>query len=225
MWLRQMPAELHWSSWHVANGFAGTGTIENPYGSLTNALADASAGTATIYTPFGGTYNENITLVSGAKVLSNGPTQTVTTQFGDQVLPFSGSQTDLTGLPTLTGNVTMAGNAQFSGFDVTGQVSASAVTGFTIDNSVVTNAAGDAVSITGATASTLTNLKLSSGAGSGLNLNDSAAALTDLHVTSATTHGVEVTTTATARTVTVNNLTVDSAGQHGVHRTSVGPVR
>lgn len=201
---------------HVANGFAGTGTFENPYGTLTAALADASAGTATIYTPYGGTYNENINLVSGATVLSNGPTQTVETQFGNQVLPFSGSHTNLTGLPSLTGNVTMAGNSRFSGFDVTGQISASAVTGFTIDNSVVNNAAGDAISITGATASTLTNLKLTSGAGSGLNLNDSSATITDLQVTSATTNGLQVTTTATARTVSVNNLTVNAAGQHGV---------
>ena len=201
---------------HVANGFAGTGTFENPYGTLTNALADPAAGTSIIYTPFGGTYAENVTLVPGATVLSNGPVQAVTTQFGNQTLPFSGSSTDLSALPTLTGNVTMADNARFSGFNVTGQVSATAVTGFTVDNSVIANAAGDAVTVTGATASTLTNLRVSSGAGRGLFLNDSSASISDLHVTSATTNGFEVTTAATARTVTVNNLTVDASGQHGV---------
>ncbi len=201
---------------HVANGFAGTGTFENPYGTFTNALADGAAGTSIIYTPFGGNYVENVALVAGSRVLSNGPTQTVTTQFGDQQLPFSGSSTDLSALPKITGNVSMANTSRFSGFDVTGSLTAAAVTGFTVDNSVITNPAGDAVSVTGATASTLTNLRVSSGAGRGLLLNDSAAVVSDLKVLAATTNGLEVTTGATARIVTVNNLTVDAAGAHGV---------
>ena len=201
---------------HVANGFAGTGTFENPYGTLSNALLDGAAGNSTIYTPFGGNYVENVTLVAGAKVLSNGPVQTVETQFGRQQLPFSGGQADLIGLPTVTGNVTMASNSQFSGFDVTGGLSSAGATAFTIDNSVITNPAGDAVSITGAVASTLTNLRVTSGAGRGVFLNNSAASITDLRVVNAATNGLEITTGATARTVTVNNLTIDAAGQHGV---------
>lgn len=201
---------------HAANGFAGTGTFENPYGTLTNALADGAAGTSIIYTPFGGNYVENVSLVPGARVLSNGPTQTVATQFGDQQLPFSGSSTNLAALPTITGNVVMANTSRFSGFDVTGGLSAAGVTGFTVDNSVITNPVGDAISVTGATASTLTNLRVSSGAGRGVFLNDSAAAVTDLKVLATTTNGLEVTTAATARIVTVNNLTIDAAGAHGV---------
>ena len=207
---------------HVANGFAGTGTFENPYGTLTNALADGAAPTSLIYTPFGGNYVENVTLVAGARVLSNGPKQTVITQYGEQPLPFSGSSTDLSALPTMTGNVSMANNSRFSGFDVTGGLSAVGVTGLTVDNSVITNPVGDAVTVTGAAASTLTNLRLSSGAGRGLFLNNSAAAVTDLHVTSATTNGVEVTTGATARAVTINNLTVAAAGAHGVDLNTTG---
>lgn len=201
---------------HVANGFAGTGTFENPYGTLTNALGDGAAGTSIIYTPFGGNYVENVTLVPGARVLSNGPAQTVETQFGTQPLPFSGTSPDLSALPTITGNVAMADDSRFSGFDVTGGLTAAAVTDFTVDNSVITNPAGDAVSINGATASTLTNLRVSSGAGRGVFLNNSAAAITDLEVTTATTNGLEVTTTATPRIVTLSNLTVDAAGLHGV---------
>ena len=202
---------------HVANVPAGgTGTFEDPYDTLTNALADGAAGTSIIYTPFGGNYVENVTLVLGARVLSNGPVQTVATQFGDQQLPFSGSSPDLSALPTITGDIAMANASRFSGFDVTGGLTAVAVTGFTVDNSVITNPVGDAVSVTGATASTLTNLHVSSGAGRGVFLNNSAAAVTDLKVISATTNGLEITTAATARIVTVKNLTVDSAGAHGV---------
>ncbi len=81
---------------------------------------------------------------------------------------------------------------------------------------MITNPAGDAVSITGAVASTLTNLRVTSGAGRGVFLNNSAASITDLRVVNAATNGLEITTGATARTVAVNNLTIDAAGQHGV---------
>lgn len=201
---------------HVANGPVGVGTFESPYNSITAAMADPNAGTSTVYTPFGGNYTENVTLVAGTKLLSNGPVQSVTTQFGVQQLPFSGAHTNLTSLPSITGNVTLASNTQFSGFDVTGGVTGVAATGFTIDNTVVNHAAGDALSITGAAASTLNNIKLTSGAGRGLFLNNSSSTITDLHVVNATANGVEITTAATARTVTVTNLTVDAAGLNGV---------
>jgi hypothetical protein len=201
---------------HVANGSAGTGTFENPYGTISAAMADANAGSSIVYTPFGGNFVENVNLTAGTKLLSNGPVQSVTTQFGVDTLPFSGQHTDLNSLPTLIGNVTLASNTQFSGFEVSGGVSSAAATAFTVENSVITNAAGDALSIAGAGTSTLTNLTLTSGAGRGLFLFNSAANVNDLHVVNAATNGVEVTTGAATRRVTINNLTVDAAGQHGV---------
>ena len=112
---------------HVVNGGAGDGTFEDPYGTLTAALADPAAGTSIIYTPQGATFVESITLVPGAQVLSNGPVQRVETQFGLTKLPFSGSGTVFSDLPTLTGDVDMADDSQFSGFDVTGQITATGV--------------------------------------------------------------------------------------------------
>lgn len=207
---------------HVRNGAAGTGTIESPFGTLAAALAAPNAGSSIIYTPNGGTFNENVTLVDDAQLLSNGPVQTVTTQFGEQRLPFSGRHQNLAGLPKLTGNVTLANDATFSGFDVTGSVAGAAVTGFTVDNTVINNAAGDALSITGATASTLTNLQVTSGAGRGVSLDDSAATIKDLTVKSAAANGLEISTSAISRTVTVENLTVEAATGHAVDLQTTG---
>ncbi len=201
---------------HVANGGVGPGTIESPYGSLTAALADGDAATSVIYTPFGGTFVEDVTLIDGATVLSNGPVQTVATQYGNQQLPYSGSSVDLSNLPTITGNVTLANNVLFSGFDITGAMTATAVNGFTIENSVVTNPIGDAVTVTSVDTGTFENLRLSSGAGRGMLIDDSAPALTDITVVSATDDGIEVHTGASNREISTSNLTVQSAGAIGL---------
>ncbi|MBL8851621.1 MAG: inverse autotransporter beta domain-containing protein [Planctomycetaceae bacterium] len=210
------PAGVPLNFLHVVNGGAGTGTFEDPYGTLTAALADAAAGTSIIYTPEGGAFVENIALVPGARVLSNGPVQRVETQFGPTRLPFSGSGTVFSDLPTLTGDVDMADDSQFSGFDVTGQVTATGVSGFTIDNTRIDNAGGDALVITGADDSTLDNLSLESTGGRGLFLNDSSSTITNLTVTTASTDGVEVRTTGVDREVSLQNLTVSNASSFGV---------
>lgn len=202
---------------HVVNGGAGDGTFENPYGTLTAALADAAAGTSIIYTPQGGAFVENITLVAGAQVLSNGPVQHVETQFGRSRLPFSGSGTVFSDLPTLTGDVAMADDSRFSGFDVTGQVAATGVSDFTIANTRIDNAAGDALVITGADAATLDTLSLESTAGGGLVLDDSSADISNVTVTTASTDGVAILTAATDRTVAIQGLTIGNASAFGVN--------
>lgn len=201
---------------HVVSGAAGTGTFENPYGTLSTALADAAAGTSIIYTPQGGAFVENVTLVAGTQLLSNGPIQRVQTQFGMTKLPFSGAGTVFSNLPTIQGNVAMADNSRFSGFSVTGPVTATGVSGFTIDNTKITYAAGDALVITGAGSATLDTLNVQSTAGRALVLDDSSADVKNLTVANAGANGVEITTTATDRTVTIENLTVTKASQHAV---------
>lgn len=201
---------------HVVTGGAGTGTFEDPYGTLTAALADAAAGNSIIYTPAGGDFVENITLVPGTRVLSNGPVQHVETQFGRARLPFSGSGTVFSDLPTLTGDVAMADDSQFSGFDVTGQVTAIGVSGFTIDNTRIDNAAGDALIISAADSANLDTVSLESTAGRGLWLINSSATITDLTVTTASTDGVEILTAGVDRTVTIENLSIVNASGFGM---------
>ncbi len=201
---------------HAANGFAGTGTIENPYGTLTAALADANAATSTIYTPFGGTFNENVTLIPNSTVLSNGPVQSVTTQLGTQRLPFSGSNVDLTALPNIIGNVTLANNSRFSGFEVTGAMTATGVTGFTVESSEVNSAAGDAVTLTNVASGLFNRLTVSAAAGRGMLINDSAPTLNNITVTAATDDGIEINSTATNRTIAITDLTVNAAVGQGL---------
>jgi len=208
---------------HVVNGGAGTGAIENPYGTLTAALADAAAGTSIIYIPAGGNFVENIALVAGARVLSNGPVQRVQTQFGMAKLPFSGSGTVFSDLPTLTGDVDMAVNSQFSGFDVTGQVNAVGVSGFTIDNTRIDSAAGSALIISAAASATLDNLSLESTAGRGLLLLNSSATISNLTVTTASTDGIEILNAGTDRTVTMENVSIANASGFGIDVNVTGP--
>ena len=198
---------------HVVEGaMGGDGTFEAPYGTITDALADGNAGTSVIYTPFGGTYNENVALVAGAQVLSNGPAQTVDTQLGPQAVPFSGTGV----MPTLTGDVAMADDTRFSGFDVSGSISATNVMNVALDNNRVVSAA-DAVTLTGVGGAVLDNLSLSSTGGRGLLIDDSDAVVTDVSVTGATDDGVEVVVAdATDRTVAFSNLSVTGVTMNGV---------
>ena len=201
---------------HVVNGGAGTGTFEDPYGTLSDAMLDVDAGTSITYTPFGGTFIEDVTLVPGATILSNGPQQFVSTQFGQQLLPFSGSSPDLSMLPTLTGNVTMDDDTRFSGFDVLGGIAAAGVMDVTLDNNVVSNPAGDAVSLTIVDDVTLDTLFLTSFVGRGLLIADADVIATDVTVDAAADDGVEVDSLATDRTVAFTNLTVATASAAGV---------
>lgn len=200
---------------HVVNGGAGDGTFENPYGTLTAALADADAGTSIIYTPQGGAFVENITLVPGATVLSNGPKQFVRTQFGRTRLPFSGASPDLTDLPTLMGNVDMADDSRFSGFEVTGQVTGTAISNVTLDHNVIENV-GDAVVFTGVDGALLDTLILESSAGRALVLDDTDAVLTDVTVNFAAGNAIEITTGATDREVEIRDLIIMGGAAAGL---------
>jgi hypothetical protein len=206
---------------HVVDGAGGTGTFEDPYGTLTAALADPDAGMSIIYTPEGGDFVENITLVPGATILSNGPLQRIRTQFGLQTLPFSGTSPDLMDLPTLTGTVDMADDSRFSGFSVTGEITATGVSNVTIDRSTISSAAGDAVTLTGVDSAVLDTVGVASTAGVGLFVDDSSAVITELTVNNAASNGVEVLSAGTDRTVEFTDLVVTAAAAQGL-RINVG---
>jgi hypothetical protein len=110
----------------------------------------------------------------------------------------------------------MADDSQFSGFDVTGQITATGVSGFTIDNTRINNAAGDALVITGADSATLDTLSLQSGGGRGLLLDDSSADITNLTVTSASGDGIEILTAGIDRTVSISDLSISGVTAQGM---------
>ena len=197
---------------HVVNGGAGTGTIEDPYGTLTNALGDANAGTSIIYTPQGGAFNENIVLVPGTTVLGNGVAQNVATQFGPEQLPFSPGAA----FPTLTGSVTMASYSRFSGFNVTGALTANGVNNIIVDNASFNAAAGNAVNLTSVSGAILTNVTTTAAAGRGAMIFDSDATLTNFRVNSSTDDGIQIDNGANDRTVTITDVNIQSAGGQGI---------
>jgi hypothetical protein len=93
---------------------------------------------------------------------------------------------------------------------------ATGVSNFTVDNSVISNAAGDAVVLSMVDAATLDRLILSSTGGRGLLLEDASSDVLNVTVTSATDDGVEVSSLGADRTVAFTNLVVEDASLEGL---------
>jgi hypothetical protein len=202
---------------HVVEGGAGDGTFETPYGTISDAMLDPLAPTSIVYTPTGGTFTEDVTMVAGTRLLSNGPVQVVTTSTGDIVLPFSGSGRDLDVLPaSIVGNVTLADNTELSGFDITGGVSGIGLTDVNINNSVIGSAPADGLSFMGTDAITIDTVSITNPTGRGLLLDDSSATITDLRISNAGDDAIEIITAATDRTISLTDLTVTSATLQGL---------
>lgn len=202
---------------HVVSGAAGDGSFEAPYGTLTAAIGDPLAATSVVYTPRGGTFTENVTLVDGVRLLSNGPIQQVASSEGDLVLPFSGRSSDLSALPaTINGDVILNHNSEFSGFDVMGGISGAGLTNVNVNHSSISAAPADALSLTGSDGLTITDLLVTSPAGRGVLLSDSDASITRLEVRDAADDGIQIDTGAASRTVTINDLTISNAAAEGI---------
>src|SRR5690606_9843109 len=100
--------------------------------------------------------------------------------------------------------------------DVTGQITATGVSGFTIDNTRVDNAAGDAIIISNAASATLENVSLESTAGRGLWLISSSADISNLTVTTASTDGIDILVAGTDRTIALENVSIANASGFGI---------
>lgn len=205
---------------HVVPGAAGTGTFENPYGTITNAMGDALAPTSIVYTPEGGTFNEDVMLVAGTQLRSNSPPQIVTAQQGTLQLPFSGASSDLTMLTsTINGDVALADNTVLSGFDVVGTVSA---TGLTMPAVVDTNrirqplAGMDAVVLTDSTDITLNNLLIDQSGARGIGIDNSSAAISSVTLSTITGDAIEIDSGAAASTVSITDTAISGTGGEGI---------
>lgn len=198
---------------HVVEGaVGGDGSIDNPYGSFTNAMADGMAGTAITYTPRGGTFTEDFTLADGATVWSNGPLRQISTTDGLATLPFSGANPELGSSPsTINGNVTLNNNTEFSGFNVMGGLDGAGLTSVNVNRMAINMSPADAIGLTGSDGVSLTDLLITSPAGRGILLDDTAATLTRVEIQDAGDDAVEIVTAGTDRTVTIDTLTVENA--------------
>ena len=196
---------------HVVPGGTGTGTIEDPYGSISNAMLDPLAPTGIIYTPSGGTFIENVTMTPGSRLFSNGPVQLVSTNIGDVGIPNSGVSSSLTALTsTIVGNVTLANNTALNGFDVQGGVTGTNVSSVSLANNRIEAAPGDAISLTSSTGMDLNNLLISNPVQRGILLNDSSATLSSVTIQNPGNTALEINTTATNRTVTATGLNISN---------------
>ena len=193
----------------------GDGTFEAPYNTLTDALADPNAGTSIVYTPEGGSFTEAVTLVDGTTLWSNGPARTIATQVGDSVLPFSGTNATLTGLPGITGDVALASNSVLSGFDITGDVTGTGISSAVFSDNRVAGTTNAIAISGGSTDVALSNLELSATA-TGIQVDDSSVTVSNTTITMAGADGVEVNSAATDQTFAASNLTVQAATNEGV---------
>ncbi|MBQ18518.1 MAG: hypothetical protein CMJ65_15495 [Planctomycetaceae bacterium] len=213
---------------HVVGGSAGDGSIESPYGTIGDALADLRAPGSLIYTPEGGSFTENLTLVAGTELVSNDRLQYVSTQDGQRILPGSNGNATV----TIDGDITLASKTRIDGFDINGQLTGDAVEDVLISHNVINATAGLAgisltnISNTGDTI-TITQNTISDGdAGIRVVGDELDLALTENTISDATLAGIELTATGTAASTllvldnvlsgnnggTASEVTVENAG-------------
>jgi len=99
----------------VADGVADiNGTFEHPLRTIAAAATVAEANADNIIFVQEGNAGDGFTLPDGVQVRSVGPIQQLNTQFGEVILPGSGSGN----LPTVTGQVTIGNNTLVSGLEI-----------------------------------------------------------------------------------------------------------
>lgn len=194
---------------HVVPGGAGTGTFEDPYGTISNAMLDPLAASGVVYTPQGGTFAENVTMTAGSSLFSNGPTQFVSTNVGSVKVPLSGVNSSLTALPAkIVGDVTLADITVLNGFDVQGGVTGANVLGVSLVNNRVTSSPANAISLTSSTGVSMDNLLIANPLQRGILLNDSSAILTSVTIENSGNTALEINTTATGGIVAASGLKI-----------------
>lgn len=194
---------------HVVPGGTGTGTFDDPYGTISNAMLDPLAPTGVVYTPSGGTFTENVAMTAGSTLFSNGPAQLVSTNVGSVALPFSGANASLTALPSkIVGNVTLAENTILNGFDIQGGISGTNVTNSSLINNRIASSPGDAIRLVSSTGVSMNNLLIADPAQRGILLNDSSASFSSVTIQNPGNTALEINTTANDRTVTATGLNI-----------------
>ncbi len=141
---------------HVAAGGNSDGSFEDPYATLTQALTDPryqSGNINGIYVRSGFqqtvTHTGDFSLVDNTVLLSNGPVQVIDTQLGPRMLPYSGNDPDLLGLPIIDGQIAMGNGTTLSGFQVQSPVGPGVVAlandGFVISENAIVSAPTDGI--------------------------------------------------------------------------------
>ncbi|MEO0647437.1 MAG: right-handed parallel beta-helix repeat-containing protein, partial [Cyanobacteria bacterium J06650_10] len=98
----------------IAEEIIQEGTFEDPFTTIAQAANAADANADNIIFVQEGNAGGGFTLPDGVQVRSVGPVQQLNTQFGEVILPGSGSGN----LPTVTGQVTIGNNTLVSGLEI-----------------------------------------------------------------------------------------------------------
>ncbi|MEM6451875.1 MAG: right-handed parallel beta-helix repeat-containing protein [Cyanobacteria bacterium P01_D01_bin.105] len=98
----------------ITAAIAREGTFEDPFTTIAQAANAADANADNIIFVQEGNAGGGFTLPDGVQVRSVGPVQQLNTQFGEVILPGSGSGN----LPTITGQVTVGSNTLVSGLEI-----------------------------------------------------------------------------------------------------------
>lgn len=170
---------------HVATGGNSDGSYEDPYATLAAAFADprTQAGDLIVYDHRDGSETGNFILADNTQVLSEGPAQFISSQFGSLQLPDSGTGIN----PDITGSFTMSNNSVLSGFDITStlgsSIIANGVGNIRVANNTITNTTASnsfpAIRLWNVTGSvTFDQTSLSKTNGIGLEIEDSNADIT-----------------------------------------------
>jgi trimeric autotransporter adhesin len=127
----------------------GDGTLENPTGSIQNALSVAKPEDI-IYVEFSNASSEGFKIPDGVNVLSNAlPRFIETREVGKIQIPNSGTGQ----LPVVNGTVTMGNNTTLEGFTITNAIGnaieASGVSNVNIRNNEIINPSGQGISLSG----------------------------------------------------------------------------
>jgi len=193
----------------VPEGTGTTGTFEDPYGTILDAMANPLSASGVVYTPNGGTFAGHVNMTAGSRLFSNGPTQFVSTNFGSVKVPLSGANSSLTALPSkIEGDVTLANNTVLNGFDVQGGISGTSVTGAFLINNRIASSSADAISMTSSNGVSLNNLLIENPVHRGILLNDSSAILSSVTIQNSGDTALEINTTANNRIVTASGLRI-----------------
>lgn len=218
---------------HVAAGGNSDGSFNDPYATLTDALADLryqSGEISTIYVRGGGrqtvTHTGDFSLVDGTSVLSAGPMQMVATRSGVRQLPHSGADQNMSALPVIRSDVTMAEDSMLSGFEIQANqdgITATSISGFMISENVIRAAPrhGIRLSQINGTGMVIGN-RIDDSVQSGLMIDFSPqfnGMLMDNEISDSGRHGMEIADTTFTGMISGNRLVTNKVDGLNIDRT------
>jgi len=184
---------------HVATGGNSDGSYEDPYATLAAAFADprTQMGDVVVYDHRNAAETGDFTLANNTKVLSTGPAQFITSQFGQLQLPDSDS--GLT--PQITGSFVLNNRSVLSGFDIITTGAGSSITANGVGDLMVSNntishtGAGTAISLsnlTGPATFNQTPLTKSGGLGVSISGGSGNVTFTNSSITNTNGNGIDI---------------------------------